>query len=73
MCIRDRNRYYENGQLHITGYYDDNKQTGPWQYFGEKGNIILRGSFKNGARIGAVSYTHLDVYKRQHTILIAFL
>ena len=46
------NRYYENGQLHITGYYDDNKQTGPWQYFGEKGNIILKGSFKNGARIG---------------------
>ena len=55
MCIRDRNTI--EGLVHVTNMYDDH-----YEYFEEQYELI-------GAH--TVSYTHLDVYKRQHDQLIA--
>ena len=58
MCIRDSIDHRANNF----------KCTGPWKVYGDEGKA--RSLFAKYKKCTAVSYTHLDVYKRQdeHTV-----
>ena len=52
MCIRDRNEHLEKFLEPVE----------PYEFYRE---IFPEGSFERKGHFEAVSYTHLDVYKRQ--------
>ena len=45
------------------------KKVGMTQVFDEKGNVVPVTVIEAGPCVVAVSYTHLDVYKRQYNML----
>ena len=61
MCIRDR-------YISVATWKNVMTNQSPWSIKGIKPSnrdAVKEQAFKHGLTIGAVSYTHLDVYKRQ--------
>jgi len=43
--------YYENGKLKISGWYTDDKKSGAWKYYDEKGTLTKTEKWANGALV----------------------
>ena len=68
MCIRDRSKSYRDV---VMGVYWDNKVVGNvmcviWDLVQLFSIVVVSGSCISGSGSVPVSYTHLDVYKRQY-------
>ena len=45
-------RYWDNGQLHLKGFYQNGKKINLWITYHANGNISTKGNYKNGKREG---------------------
>ena len=43
--------YYENGKLKVSGWYTDDKKSGAWKYYDEKGTLTKTEKWANGALV----------------------
>ena len=50
---QEHKQYYDNGNLKVTGIYDENGQkTGEWKSYHENGKLYSVGKFENGKATG---------------------
>jgi antitoxin component YwqK of YwqJK toxin-antitoxin module len=51
-------KYFDNGQIHQVGYYENDEKAGEWLMYDREGNKVTRGKFKNDVKIGC--WKHWD-------------
>ena len=51
-------QYYKNGQLFITGYYENGQREGLWEEYRESGLLMKKVNYKNGQREGRFEQYH---------------
>ncbi len=54
------NIFFKNGTLKMEGEYRNNKRTGLWKRYNEKGILIAEIEFKNGKREGKSIFYNND-------------
>ena len=54
-------QYYKNGQLFITGYYENGQREGLWEEYRESGLLMKKVNYKNGQREGRFEQYHKNL------------